>query len=255
MVRNGYAPNTAQGWGWGTFILPQMDQAPMYNSMNVNVHQIVCDVPLPPTDNPAVGNPASGRYVLPAFICPTATDPDVFYACNGPTTNQHSKSNYVAVCGVDFTGVLTNANLGADYNVGMRGIFGDATKHGCTKIRDETDGTSNTFMIGEAYRKDNDGNYTNWISGVGGERRPGHWFGLAADDQTACVVRQLRTTGVIRHQWWFVQCIRQPAQRWCVLPDVGSARYRFISENGDQSTISRFGTINDNKVVDTSLGL
>jgi hypothetical protein len=30
---------------------------------------------------------------------------------------------------------------------------------------------------------------------------------------------------------------------------------RFISENGDQLTISRFGTINDSQVIDTGLGL
>ena len=74
-------------------------------------------------------------------------------------------------------------------------MFVHGSKMPLTKFKDETEGTSNTFMVGEAYRKDIDANYTNWISGVGGERRPGRWFGMAADDQTACVVRQLRTSG------------------------------------------------------------
>ncbi|MBX3438596.1 MAG: DUF1559 domain-containing protein [Planctomycetaceae bacterium] len=183
--------------------------------------------------------------------------PNVFWAVNNitPLANQHSKSNYVAVCGVDFTGVLPATHtLGEDYTAGMRGAFGDAWKVGCTKIRDKTDGTSNTFMIGEAYRKDIDGNYTNWITGVGGERRPGRWFGMAADDQTACVVRQLQGRGSFAVNGGSFNAFASQHQggAFFLLSDGG---VRFISENGDQFTISRFGTINDGKVVDTGLGL
>ena len=59
MIRNGVAPNVAQGWGWGTFILPFVDQANVYSAMNVSVHQVVCDVPTGAANNPLVGNPAS----------------------------------------------------------------------------------------------------------------------------------------------------------------------------------------------------
>lgn len=249
MIRNGVSPNVAQGWGWGTFILPFLDQANVYNQMNVNVHQVVCDVPTGAADNPAVGNPASGRHVLAVFKCPTATDPDVFWATNNisPLANQHSKSNYVGVCG---SGTFD----GFDPATGFKGAFGDGWKVGCTRIRDETDGTSNTFMIGEVYRKDNDGNYTNWISGVGGERRPGRWFGMAADDQTACMVRQLRPTGsfAINGGSFNAFASQHAGGAFFLLSDGG---VRFISENGDQATVSRFGTINDGEVVDSSLGL
>jgi prepilin-type N-terminal cleavage/methylation domain-containing protein len=269
MVRNYVTPpgvtpvNVAQGWGWGTFILPFVDQAPMYNAMNVNVHQVVCDVPTGATNNPAVGNPASGRYVLPIFTCPTAADPDVFWAVNNitPLANQHSKSNYVAVCGVDFTGTLSAATYAtmsavdqAAYTAGFRGAFGDGSKFPPVKIRDETDGTSNIFLIGEAYRKDNDANFTTWLSGVGGERRPGRWFGMAADDQTACMVRQLKTTGTfaINGGSFNAFASRHVGGGFFLLSD---GAVRFISENGDQTTISRLGTINDNLVIDTGLGL
>lgn len=261
MIRNGVAPNVAQGWGWGTFILPYLDQAPIYNAMNVSVHQVVCDVPLPPTDNLAIGNPLSGRYVVPVFNCPTATDPDVYFAVNGPTTNMHAKSNYVAVCGVDFTGTVSPTTYAAmstvdkaAYAAGYRGAFGDGSKYPCTKIRDESDGTSQTFMIGEAYRKDNDANYTTWTTGVGGERRPGRWFGMAADDQTACLVRQLKTVGsfAINGGSFNAFASQHTGGAFFLISD-GSVR--FISENGDQTTISRLGTINDSQVVDTGLGL
>lgn len=267
MIRNYVTPpgvtpvNVAQGWGWGTFILPYLDQTPMYQAMNVNVHQVVCDVPLPPTDSLAVGNPASGRFVVPVFSCPTATDPDVFYAVNGPTTNQHSKSNYVAVCGVDFTGTLSATTYAAmsavdraAYAAGFRGAFGDGSRFPPVKIRDETDGTSNIFLVGEAYRKDNDANFTTWTTGVGGERRPGRWFGMAADDQTACVVRQLKTVGTfaINGGSFNAFASQHTGGAFFLLSD---GAVRFISENGDQTTVSRLGTINDSLVIDTGLGL
>lgn len=254
MLRNGIAPNVAQGWGWGTFILPYLEQSAIYMAMNVNSHQVVCDAPTGAAADPLVGNPASGRYIVKAFTCPTATDPDLFYACNGPTTSFHSKSNYVAVCGVDFTGVLTNNTLGADYTAGMKGMFGDGSKFPCTKIRDETDGTSQTFMIGEAYRKDLDANYTTWTTGANPERRPGRWFGMAPDDQTACVVRQLRTTGsfAINGASFNAFASQHGGGAFFLISDGG---VRFISENGDQATISRFGTINDALVIDSGIGL
>jgi prepilin-type N-terminal cleavage/methylation domain-containing protein len=263
MIRNYVTPtgvtpvNVAQGWGWGTFILPYIDQTNIYNAMNVNTHQLVCDVPQGPTNNPAVGNPASGRYVVPVFTCPTAIDPDVFHACNPtPSESMHSKSNYVAVCGVDFTGTLTAIGTldPTKYTLGMKGAFGDGTKFPPVKIRDETDGTSNTFMIGEAYRKDNDANFTTWITGVGGERRPGRWVGMIADDQTACVVRQLVGTGSFAVNGGSFNAFASLHEGGAFFL-MSDGAVRFISENGDQMTISRFGTINDAQVVDTGLGL
>lgn len=178
--------------------------------------------------------------------------------------NQHSKSNYVAVCGIDFTGSLTATTLAGLpaaeqplYQVGFRGAFGDGSKMAPVKIRDETDGTSNIFLIGEAYRKDVDTNYTNWLNGpasVGYERRPGRWFGMAADDQTACVVRQLRAGGVFAiNGLSFNAFASQHGGGAFFLMSDGAVR--FISENGDQTTVSRLGTINDGAVTDTGLGL
>jgi prepilin-type N-terminal cleavage/methylation domain-containing protein len=268
MIRNYVTPplvtpvNVAQGWGWGTFILPYIDQTNVYNAMNVNVHQVVCDVPTGPTANPAVGNPASGRYVIPIFNCPTATDPDVFWAVNNitPLANQHSKSNYVAVCGVDFTGMLSATTYAAmsaidqaAYAAGYRGAFGDGSKFPPVKIKDETDGTSNTFLIGEAYRKDNDSNWTTWTTGVGGERRPGRWFGMAADDQTACIVRQLKTIGsfAVNGGSFNAFASQHVGGAFFVISD---GAVRFVSENGDQTTISRLGTINDGSALESNLG-
>jgi prepilin-type N-terminal cleavage/methylation domain-containing protein len=220
MIRNAVVPPppatpstvVAQGWGWGTFILPYIDQTNIYNAMNVGAQQLVCDVPLPPADNLAVGNPASGRYVVPIFICPSA-------------------------------------NL---YSAGFRGAFGDGSRYPPVKIRDETDGTSQTFMIGEAYRKDNDTNFLgagNWITGVGGERRPGRWVGMMADDQTA-----LQATGsfAVNGGSFNAFASLHEGGAFFLMSDGG---VRFISENGDQATISRFGTINDAQVIDTGLGL
>ncbi|MEZ6035794.1 MAG: DUF1559 domain-containing protein, partial [Planctomycetaceae bacterium] len=76
----------------------------------------------------------------------------------------------------------------------------------------------------------------------------------AADDQTACVVRQLRTSGsfAVNGGSFNAFASQHTGGAFFVLSD-GSVR--FISENGDQTTISRFGTINDGNAVDSGIGL
>ncbi len=249
-IRNG-APNKAQGWGWGTFILPYLEQVNVYNTINPGTFQVVCDIPTGAANNLAVGNPASGRYVLPAFICPTATDADVSFAARS-AVGMHSKSNYIAVGGLDFTGVLPTTT--ANGVAGWRGMFGDAAINSCTKFRQETDGTSNVLMVGEGYRKDTDTNYASWISGVGGERRPGRWFGMADDEQIASMIRLLNPSGsfAVNGGSFNAFASQHVGGAFFVL---GDGSVRFISENGDQTTISRLGTINDGSVVDTGIGL
>src|SRR3954447_24995498 len=65
----------AQGWGWGTYLLPYLDQAPLYNSLNPGQKQAVCDNASGPALN--AGNPVLQRQLLPVYVCPSAADPDM----------------------------------------------------------------------------------------------------------------------------------------------------------------------------------
>ena len=123
-------------WTWSVMILPQLEQAPLFNAMNVNnlyVSQLA-----------ALNPPGGGTGLsllqsrLPAYLCPS--DPVVNPNTNRPfrsiitgQTVSVGASNYVASTG--------------QRGSGMTGAFGENSF--ARKIRDFTDGTSNTIWIGE----------------------------------------------------------------------------------------------------------
>src|SRR5262249_44564040 len=125
-------------------------------------------------------------------------------------------------------------------------VFGDATVRPPTKIRDETDGTSNTFAIGEAIRRDIDGNLQAFNAG---EYVGARWFGIAADDRQTAAVGQLAVPPS-------TFSINGAAVHAFASQHVGGAHFlltdgsvRFISQNADQTTISRIGTMNDGAIA------
>lgn len=116
------------GYGWGVAILPELEQSTLYENLQVSSFPSV-----PPPD-------AASEYdvALPVFVCPSDAGPDenVNYSHNG--TEGYKKANYIGV------------NNGGEFVVhaggSERGIFGIAT---WTRLGDVTDGTSNTFAVGE----------------------------------------------------------------------------------------------------------
>lgn len=175
----------AQGWGWGAYLLPFIDQGNLYNQLAPGTYQTVCDTPTGAQASLTVGNPALARTVLAAYICPTATDPDLTNTRFSPNTQGctpgdmagtfHAKSNYRGVAGLNFYG-LNSTNKFADndgtvnglgatnptgngngfdataINNGTKGFFGDGLQY-VTRIQDIVDGSSSTLAIGETYQK------------------------------------------------------------------------------------------------------
>ncbi len=161
---------TFTSWGWGSLVLPYLDQAPLFNSLSVGT--VTLDQNL---------LTANGLSLLtksyPAFRCPSDTGPEInlfgesyvdpaditpgdpstaklytrSLTTDGTARFATSTSNYVMVsCSSDS---ITPPFL-------FTGAAGPATGVGfnCSKIgvRDITDGTSNTLMVGErAFRFDN----------------------------------------------------------------------------------------------------
>ena len=141
-------------WGWGAMILPYVDQAPLYNLINVTgtsaAHQSVAN----PTLLAQMRNP------LEAFRCPSDTGPgtnDFHRVPNGGTGANTDCSNNNTICQdlatSNYIGVNNSNNL-KRWN--PNGIFVWANPSGSndnTKLRraieDIRDGTSNTLMVGE----------------------------------------------------------------------------------------------------------
>lgn len=182
--------------GWGSYLLPYVDQQPLYDQMVTGVPIGTPPVqtrwvPFPkgakPHTNPDTGvafnidSPPAGivfqlnngglspatQKVLPAFICPT----DVL---SDKDNNGYGKSNYCGNAG-------TVTGLGNAWNsCGGTAQFGDGillyarnnNDHPIVKVRDVTDGTSNTIAIGEVSEtldvhktKTDHANFPTWAGG------------------------------------------------------------------------------------------
>ncbi len=113
-MSNGVAvPNTeARSWGWGTFILPFIDNQPLYDTLRPNGCRM-------PNEGTLFGGVAVLQRTLPSYRCPSDVGDDV-----NVFMNNYATSNYPI-----------NERLS---DVNTRRSF-----------RDITDGLSNTMLIAE----------------------------------------------------------------------------------------------------------
>jgi prepilin-type N-terminal cleavage/methylation domain-containing protein/prepilin-type processing-associated H-X9-DG protein len=120
-------------WGWGSLILPFVEQAPLHKQMNVNTAQLPDAI-----NTPAVllvmQQPLSA-YRCPSDVAPE-TNPGRPFPFDG--TNELATSNYVG-------NHRSRGSARGDHSVRGGLFFEDDAK----KFRDIRDGTSNTIMLGE----------------------------------------------------------------------------------------------------------
>lgn len=148
------------GWGWATFILPQLDQAALYNQMNVGGWDL--DTMLTGGTGSAAVKTANRAHfrpliqtVLPAYRCPSDIAPDknnnrtFTDAKYGPTDG--GTSSYVASEGLTVASTSAGMALVDPFSWTTNRIdpSGIMWADSSVKISDITDGTSNTFLVGE----------------------------------------------------------------------------------------------------------
>lgn len=116
-------------WSWATFLLPQLEQQPLYDALEVNTKPF--------------GNGASfaqptpeTQTALSTFVCPSDVGPALNHR-----KGMHAKSNYRGVMGS--TTLLTANYQKLTHQNGV--VF----MNSCVTVGDIRDGSSNTLVIGE----------------------------------------------------------------------------------------------------------
>jgi prepilin-type N-terminal cleavage/methylation domain-containing protein len=154
------------GWAWGSKILPQLDQSPLYSQLNFNVKM------------EAPANLASRKLVLPAFRCPSDTGPDVW------TIQDESGNNLAELATANYVGVFGVSDIDDCVDVPLSPCNGEGALYQNSRVRfsDVSDGLSGTFLVGEHRSRRDPG--LNWSS---------TWTGVVTDGDDA-IVRVLGTT-------------------------------------------------------------
>ncbi len=144
-------------WSWGAYLLPYLDQAPLYNSLQPGTWRI--DQHL----SGASGNAAAAqglRTPLPAFRCASDTGPGLndwgLASYGGDDTYNRNLSDGTNRLSGATSNYVYNADTGDSNTPSMVAAIslygpplGIGYQNSRNGIRDITDGTSNTILIGE----------------------------------------------------------------------------------------------------------
>jgi len=127
-------PDPITGWGWGTLILPYLEQESLYKSININSIAM---------NNTYAGTIAFRKTVIKSFLCTSDDSGLNTFTISGTGGNfELAKSSYAGV-----NGQAELADFDTAFGLGMflrgRGV----------SIAEVTDGLSNTLFVGERSSK------------------------------------------------------------------------------------------------------
>ncbi len=127
------------GYGWGAFILPQLDQAALFNDLDVNgqeLHFLLKDAT----------QRAKAQQPVTIFRCPSDIAPDL----NDKRIFTNNAYGDIAAATASYVGVHgTRWSYASEWLISRQDPFGIFWPDSKVRITDITDGTSNTLMVGE----------------------------------------------------------------------------------------------------------
>ena len=199
---------TSPGWGWVAMILPYIDQAPLYNKLDTG------------SVKPSATASTLVQTVLSAYRCPSDTG-----KATNSNRNNWGTSNYAGVWGSgDANESISSGN----------GIFSASSS---VRMRDITDGTSNTIGIGErAYGRLGSDNYNGAI-----------WAGICDAGKYASNIWSLNTgsKSINGTDDWSFSSQHVGGVHFLLMD--GSVR--FISENTNTGLVQNLANKSDGNVV------
>ncbi len=210
------------GFGWGSMILPAIEQGNLHGSLDFQVAVTHAN------------NATEIGTVIATFQCPSDPKPDTWDNDDGDT---FATASYAGVFGThplhDCEAGGSNPPLRTTGQCVSNGLFGHNT---ATRLRDVTDGTSNTLAIGER-RFDHDpaaelqGTWSGAAPGV--EEAPAAILGIADHPpNTGAHVEDFASAHTGGAQFCFAD-----------------GHVRFISENINEQVMIALGTIQGGEVV------
>jgi prepilin-type processing-associated H-X9-DG protein len=155
-------------WPWAAYILPEMEMAPLYNSINFSAHGLMTWDTNTSGGCTSPENSTVYLTIINTYQCPSDDTVKLFTNLNWVSTlNINTGAQnftgapicYVADWGDMRTGNPTFDRFAGDPLVNgiiqwgcgntFRGVFGDCSDGAVVTISGVTDGTSNTFLVGE----------------------------------------------------------------------------------------------------------
>src|SRR5262249_53091476 len=140
------AYNPTWGWGWGTFLLPYLEQNALYSQLSAA------------SNNFATYMDVSNATILgliqtpvPIYFCPADTSPQVndqrTVQCPDKTVKGATQGPVATIGASNYVGVAGSVNMSADLDSSQ--IRGPLAPYKNRKVLDILDGTSNTLAFGE----------------------------------------------------------------------------------------------------------